>query len=43
MLIIRPTTNTKNTTNFLKAMKAAKGMMVTQYDVSMLMVHIRKE
>lgn len=38
-----PTTNTKKTTNFLKAIKAAKGITVTQYEVSILIVHIKKE
>jgi hypothetical protein len=37
-----PTISTKKTTNFLKAIKAANGMIVTQYDDKMLIEHIIK-
>ena len=37
-----PTISTKKTTNFLKAMKAARGMIVTQQEDKILIVHIMK-
>lgn len=36
-------TNTKKTMNFLKAMKAANGSTVTQYDDKIFVVHIQIE
>ena len=33
----------KNTMNFLKAIKAAKGSTVTQYDDRIFVVHMNKE
>jgi hypothetical protein len=37
-----PTISTNRTTNFLKAIKAAKGIIVTQYDERILIEHIIK-
>jgi hypothetical protein len=43
MFITNPTTKTKKITNFLKAMKAARGMTVTQKEERTLIEHITKE